>query len=90
MHQALLHPTAPSDIISGNRARMAMPASMIHMNDAELWGSLLDDPRMRQLAEVIDQNAEAASGYQADDHEQARHPKCAKRAGRGGYDARPT
>ncbi len=69
LRQALLHPTAPSDIISGNRARMAMPASMIHMNDAELWGSLLDDPRMRQLAEVIDQNAEAASGYQADDHD---------------------
>ena len=69
LHQALLHPTAPSDIISGNRARMAMPASMIHMNDAELWGRLLDDSRMRQLAEVIDQNAEAASGYQADDHE---------------------
>ena len=47
LHQALLHPTAPSDIISGNRARMATPASMIHMNDAELWGSLLDDSRMR-------------------------------------------
>ena len=46
-----------------------MPATMIHMNDAELWGSLLDDPRMRQLAQVIDQNAEAASGYQADDHD---------------------
>jgi hypothetical protein len=66
---ALLHPTAPSDIISGNRARMVMPASMIHMNDANLWGSLLEDPRMRQLAEVIDQNAEGASGYRADDHD---------------------
>jgi hypothetical protein len=69
VRQALLHPTAPSDIISGNRARMVVPASMIHMNDAKLWGSLLDDPRMRQLAEAIDQNAEGASGYHADDHD---------------------
>ncbi len=72
LRRALLHPTAPSDIISGNRARMArmsLPAEMIHMNDAKLWGHLLDDPRMRQLAEVIDQNAEAASGYRTDDHE---------------------
>ena len=42
---------------------------MIHMNDAELWGSLLDDPRMRQLTEAIDKNAEGASGYHADDHD---------------------
>jgi hypothetical protein len=67
--QALLHPSAPSDIVSGNRARVAPPAEMIHMNDARLWGSLLDDPRMRQLAEVIDQTAESAAGYQAGDHE---------------------
>lgn len=72
MRRALLHPTAPSDIISGNRARMtpvSVPAAMIHMNDAKLWGDLLDDPRMAQLAEAIDQNAEAASGYGSDDHE---------------------
>jgi Protein of unknown function (DUF3500) len=72
LQHALLHPAAPSDIISGNRARMgqtAMPASMIHMNDAKLWGSLLDDPRMRQLAEAIDLNAEAGSGYHEDDHD---------------------
>lgn len=69
---ALLHPTAPSDIISGNRARMtpiSKPAGMIHMNDATLWGSLLDDPRMAQLAEAIDRTAEAASGYQKTDHD---------------------
>ena len=69
LRQALLHPTAPSDIISGNRARISLPAEMIHMNDATLWGRLLDDPRMRQLSEVIDQNAEGATGYQTGDHE---------------------
>jgi hypothetical protein len=69
LRQALLHQTAPSDIVSGNRPRMSLPAGMIHMNDDKLWGRLLDDPRIRQLSEVIDQTAEAASGYQADDHE---------------------
>jgi hypothetical protein len=69
LRQALLHPFAPSDIISGNRARLSLPAEMIHMNERQLWGRLLDDPRMRQIAEVIDQNVEAASGYHADDHE---------------------
>lgn len=69
LRTALLHPTAPSDIISGNRARMLLPAQMIHMNDDALWGSLLDDPRMRQLAEAIDSNAEKATSYGAADHD---------------------
>jgi hypothetical protein len=69
LRRALLHPIAPSDIVSGNRARLAPPAEMIHMNDAQLWGTLLDDPRMRQLAEVTDQTVEAGTGYQAGDHE---------------------
>lgn len=69
LRHALLHPSAPSDIISGNRARVIAPAEMIHMNDGLLWGSLIDDPRMRELTEAIDRRAEAASGYQASDHE---------------------
>lgn len=68
LRTALLHPSAPSDIISGNRARLNGPAEMIHMNDEKLWGRLLDDSRIRDLAEVIDQRAEAGSGYHADDH----------------------
>jgi hypothetical protein len=66
---AVLHPSAPSDIVSGNRARLAAPAEMIHMNDAALWGRLLDDPRMRDLAETIDETAEAGTGYLAADHD---------------------
>jgi hypothetical protein len=69
LRHALLHPAAPSDIISGNRARLSPPAEMIHMNDVALWGSLLDDPRMREIAEVIDTTVEAGSGYRAGDHE---------------------
>lgn len=69
LRHALLHPSAPSDIVTGNRARVVPPAEMIHMNDARLWGSLLDNPRMREIAEVIDETAESAAGYQADDHE---------------------
>jgi hypothetical protein len=68
LRQALLHPIAPSDIISGNRARLALPSEMIHMNDDRLWGRLLDDPRMRGLAEGIDAAAEEATGYRPDDH----------------------
>lgn len=69
LRKALLHPIAPSDIISGNRARMFLPAEMIHMNDDALWGGLLNDPRIRQLAEAIDTNAEAATGYGQGDHD---------------------
>src|SRR5262249_22692191 len=67
LRQAMLHASAPSDIISGNRARLGSQAEMLHMNDARLWGHLLDDPRMREIAEVIDQTVESASGYQAAD-----------------------
>ncbi len=76
LQQALLHPTAPSDIVSGNRARVTTPAEMIHMNDAQLWGRLLDDPKMREIAEVIDQTVEAAAGYRSGDHEKMAIRQC--------------
>jgi Protein of unknown function (DUF3500) len=69
LRQALLHRSAPSDIISGNRPRLGMPAEMIHMNDPQLWRGGIDDPRMRQLTDTIDRTAEAAAGYDAGDHE---------------------
>jgi Protein of unknown function (DUF3500) len=68
LRQALLHASAPSDIISGNRPRVSTPAEMIHMNDPQLWGGF-HDPHMRQLTEAIDKTAEGASGYQAVDHD---------------------
>jgi hypothetical protein len=69
LRRALLHPSAPSDIVSGNRSRLGTPSEMIHMNDPQLWGGGFDDPRMRQLTDVIDRTAEAGSGYDAADHE---------------------
>jgi Protein of unknown function (DUF3500) len=69
LQQALLHRSAPSDIVSGNRPRLGMPAEMIHMNDPQLWSGGIDDPRMRQLTDLIDRTAEAGSGYHAGDHE---------------------
>ena len=69
LRQALLHPSAPSDIVSGNRPRLAMPAEMLHMNDARLWGGSFDNPGMRELTDLIDRTAEAGAGYQVGDHE---------------------
>ncbi len=67
--QALLHASAPSDIISGNRPRVGMPAEMIHMNDSRLWRGGIDEPWLRELADAIDRTAEAGSGYSAGDHD---------------------
>jgi hypothetical protein len=48
---------------------LGMPAEMIHMNDPQLWSGGIDDPRMRQLTDLIDRTAEAGSGYHEGDHE---------------------
>jgi hypothetical protein len=68
--RALLHPRAPSDIISGNRPLLVDPAEMMHMNDPSLWGGPFADPRLQDLAEAIDRRAEADSGYTVEDHRQ--------------------
>lgn len=67
--RALLHRSAPSDIVSGNRPRLWMPAEMIHMNDPQLWRGGIDDLRLQQLTDDIDRTAEAGAGYQAGDHD---------------------
>jgi Protein of unknown function (DUF3500) len=70
LRQALLHRSAPSDIVGGNRPRLSTSAEMLHMNDPELWRGTIDDPRLRQLTDIIDRNAEAGAGYLAGDHQQ--------------------
>ena len=65
---AVIRDRAPSDIISGNRPYVSPGDEMIHMNDSRLWHRSLELPRLRELAETIDQAAEAASGYDAGDH----------------------
>jgi len=65
--QALLHPQAISDIVSGNRPQVRPGDQMIHMQD--LFRGPLPAPRLSALVEHIDHVAESASGYSADDHE---------------------
>ncbi|GAB3932594.1 DUF3500 domain-containing protein [Kribbella albertanoniae] len=65
--QALLHPVAISDIVSGNRPRVAAGDQMIHMQ--HLFRGPLPTPRLAALVDRIDERAEAGSGYTEDDHE---------------------
>ena len=66
--EALLLDRAPSDIISGNRARLAEAMEMLHMNDPALWQAGFEDRRLRDLTVDIDRRAEGASGYDSRDH----------------------
>ena len=63
---ALLHRSAISDIVSGNRARVRDGDEMIHMQD--LWRGRFAADRLNSLLDDIDANAEAASGYGPADH----------------------
>ncbi|MER6394772.1 DUF3500 domain-containing protein [Kitasatospora sp. NPDC001603] len=63
---ALLHQSAVSDIVSGNRPQVGDGDTMIHMQD--LWRGRFDDPALARLVDAIDRRAEDASGYTDDDH----------------------
>jgi len=63
---ALLHPSAISDIVSGNRARVRDGDEMIHMQD--LWRGRFTEDRLDSLLDQNDADAETASGYGAEDH----------------------
>ncbi|MGI5461148.1 DUF3500 domain-containing protein [Streptomyces sp. CA-249302] len=64
--QALLHPSAVSDIVSGNRPHIRHGDTMMHMQD--LWRGRFADPALTSLVDDIDRRAEADSGYTEDDH----------------------
>ncbi|WP_218022229.1 DUF3500 domain-containing protein [Nocardia amamiensis] len=64
--QALLHESAISDIVSGNRARVTHGDTMMHMQD--LWRGKFADPALNKLVDDVDRNAEEASGYTEADH----------------------
>ncbi|WAU82544.1 DUF3500 domain-containing protein [Streptomyces sp. Qhu-G9] len=64
--QALLHPSAVSDIVSGNRPRVRADDTMMHMQD--LWRDRFADPALARLVDDIDRRAEEGSGYTEDDH----------------------
>jgi hypothetical protein len=65
--QALLHPSAISDIVSGNRPRLAPGDMMMHMRD--LFRGALPTPRLVSLIDRIDEVAEQGSGYTDADHQ---------------------
>jgi hypothetical protein len=65
--QALLHPRAISDIVSGNRPRLAPGDTMMHMQD--LFRGPLPTPRLVSLVDRIDEVAERGSGYTEADHQ---------------------
>ena len=64
--QAVLHPRAISDIVSGNRPRVRAGDQMMHMQD--LFRGELPGPRLSALVDRIDHVAETGSGYGAADH----------------------
>ncbi|MFI9412840.1 DUF3500 domain-containing protein [Nocardia gamkensis] len=63
---AVLHESAISDIVSGNRARVTSGDTMMHMQD--LWRGQFADPALNKLVDDIDRRAEAATGYTEADH----------------------
>ncbi|MEU1387233.1 MULTISPECIES: DUF3500 domain-containing protein [unclassified Nonomuraea] len=64
--QALLHTSAVSDIVSGNRPQVCHGDTMIHMQD--LWRRPFPDPALDELVNEIDRQAETSSGYTEADH----------------------
>ena len=63
---AIGHPTAISDIVTGNRPQVHPGDEMIHMQD--LWRGRFADPALEEVVEQIDVRAEAGSGYGPSDH----------------------
>lgn len=64
--QVLLHTSAVSDIVSGNRSQVCHGDTMMHMQD--LWRRPFSDPTLDDLVNDIDRRAEASSGYTEADH----------------------
>jgi hypothetical protein len=62
----VLHRSAVSDIVSGNRPRVLDGDEMIHLPD--LWRRRFTDERNSSLLERIDASGEAASGYGPGEH----------------------
>jgi hypothetical protein len=81
LRRGLLHPSAVSDIVSGNRPRVRPGDTMMHMQD--LWRGRLTDPELERLVDGIDERAEAGSGY-----DEADHARLAITAAPGGVSAR--
>jgi uncharacterized protein DUF3500 len=66
LRHAMLHPSAVSDIVSGNRPQVRHGDTRMHTRD--LFRGRFEDPAMNQRLDDIDRRAEQGSGYTEDDH----------------------
>ncbi|NMH90973.1 DUF3500 domain-containing protein [Pseudonocardia bannensis] len=64
--RAVLLDRAPSDIIAGNRARIADGDEMLHLTD--IWRGRFTEQRLVDRIAMMDEKAEAGSGFDAADH----------------------
>ncbi|WP_214367623.1 DUF3500 domain-containing protein [Pseudonocardia sp. H11422] len=64
--RAVLLDRAPSDIVAGNRARIADGDEMLHLPD--IWRGRFTEQRLADRVAMMDERAEAGSGYDAADH----------------------
>lgn len=64
--QALLHPSAMSNIVSGNRPKVRHGDTMMRLGD--LWRGRFSDTTLDELVDDIDRRAEESSGYTDADH----------------------
>jgi Protein of unknown function (DUF3500) len=65
--RAILHGRAPTDIVGGNRARLAHGDRMMYLS--ELWREPFTDPELARRIARMDADGEQASGYTAADYE---------------------
>ncbi|MBV9794681.1 MAG: DUF3500 domain-containing protein [Actinobacteria bacterium] len=65
---ATLHQRAPSDIVGGNRSRLANGDQMIRLR--HIWNGYFTDPDVAAGILALDNRNEEATGYDPDDHRQ--------------------
>lgn len=66
--RAILHPRAPSEIIGGNRPFVSAGDQMVRI--PQTFRAPFTDQRLIDRVQLMDQRAEAASGYTPQDHAQ--------------------
>lgn len=64
--RALLRPRAPSDVVGGNRTRIAEGDTAIPL--AGIWRGRFADPQAQERLQALSDGIDAASGLDGDDH----------------------
>jgi hypothetical protein len=63
---AILHQRAPSDIVGGNRPRLAAGDQMIRLQ--HIWNGYFTDPKVAADILALDNRNEESTGYDSNDH----------------------